>query len=192
MVTLFSMLFGAGILLLGRKAGNPTRLFVRQLILLVSGPVHAYLIWEGDILVYYALCGRVVYPLRNLSTHRLLQAAFLFWLLRSGCRVVSGVFVKSREAYTRVETLRNAGRPISSSLLQDAEAWRSFHPEPADIERLIAENRQATWWALNARRAPETLAAADFCAATITSDHWWQRSGLDATTVNLRRYKCSQ
>jgi uncharacterized protein len=62
MMGLFSMLFGAGALLYAAKAtatGKPPRglWFRRMFWLLVIGLVHAYLIWDGDILVPYALCG---------------------------------------------------------------------------------------------------------------------------------------
>ena len=62
MMGLFSMLFGAGVLLYAAKptaSGGPPRglWFRRMFWLLVIGLVHAYLIWEGDILVPYALCG---------------------------------------------------------------------------------------------------------------------------------------
>jgi uncharacterized protein len=62
MMGVFSMLFGAGALLYAAKAtetGKPPRAlwFRRMFWLLVIGLVHAYLIWEGDILVPYALCG---------------------------------------------------------------------------------------------------------------------------------------
>jgi uncharacterized protein len=65
MMGLFSMLFGAGVLLYGAKrteAGDPPRglWFRRMFWLLVIGLVHAYLIWGGDILVPYALCGMLL------------------------------------------------------------------------------------------------------------------------------------
>ena len=62
MMGLFSMLFGAGVLLYAAKPtedGRPPRglWFRRMFWLLVIGLVHSYLIWGGDILVPYALCG---------------------------------------------------------------------------------------------------------------------------------------
>jgi uncharacterized protein len=62
MMGLFSMLFGVGVLLYSAKTtekGRPPRglWFRRMFWLLVIGLVHAYLIWGGDILVPYALCG---------------------------------------------------------------------------------------------------------------------------------------
>src|SRR5215204_6254889 len=62
MMGLFSMLFGAGVLLYAAKStedGRPPRglWFRRMFWLLVIGLVHSYLIWAGDILVPYALCG---------------------------------------------------------------------------------------------------------------------------------------
>ncbi len=62
MMGLFSMLFGAGVLLYASKparAGRPPRglWFRRMFWLLTLGLGHAYLIWDGDILVPYATCG---------------------------------------------------------------------------------------------------------------------------------------
>ena len=62
MMGLFSMLFGVGVLLYAAKSmksGRSTRglWFRRMGWLLAIGLVHAYLIWGGDILVPYALCG---------------------------------------------------------------------------------------------------------------------------------------
>lgn len=68
---LFSMLFGAGIILMtrrleastGRSAGVHYR---RMAVLLVFGLLHGFLLWAGDILYSYAVCGMLVYPLRKL------------------------------------------------------------------------------------------------------------------------------
>ena len=65
-LALFSLLFGAGLAIqFERLAGNARRtiLLVRRLaVLLAIGLVHLYLIWNGDILVEYALAGLVVLP----------------------------------------------------------------------------------------------------------------------------------
>jgi uncharacterized protein len=74
---IFAMLFGAGVLLAaGRREANgtdPAPLHYRRMtVLLLIGLVHAYLIWYGDILVAYALCGMVVFQFRPLSARGLI------------------------------------------------------------------------------------------------------------------------
>src|SRR3954468_23930073 len=82
-LALFSLLFGVGLAIqFERLAGNARRmiLLVRRLAaLLVIGLVHLYLIWNGDILVEYALAGFVVLPF--LGGPRWLMAAAAFLLL---------------------------------------------------------------------------------------------------------------
>jgi uncharacterized protein len=84
MMGLFSMLFGAGVLMYAGKAtetGRPPRAlwFRRMFWLLLIGLVHAYLIWEGDILVPYALCGLIVlWWARRWSVRTLTLAAIAF------------------------------------------------------------------------------------------------------------------
>jgi uncharacterized protein len=83
MMGLFSMLFGAGVLLYAAKPaaeGRPPRglWFRRMFWLLVIGLVHAYLIWPGDILVPYALCGiLLLWWVRRLPAWALAAGAIL-------------------------------------------------------------------------------------------------------------------
>ena len=70
---LFSILFGAGVLLfLDREASGKERAhFRRNTWLLIFGLVNGYLLlWPGDILLTYALAGFVLFLFRNLSTKR--------------------------------------------------------------------------------------------------------------------------
>ena len=68
-VTIFSFLFGVGIgIQSGRGRHSGTFLIRRFLVLLLIGIVHATLIWNGDILVLYAICGLLVIPLLRLQT----------------------------------------------------------------------------------------------------------------------------
>ena len=39
------------------------------------GAVHGWLIWHGDILYAYALCGLLIFPLRNASPKALFVTA---------------------------------------------------------------------------------------------------------------------
>jgi len=90
---LFSMLFGAGsILLLSRlekKSGSVSAadVYYRRLIwLLIFGIINAFVfLWPGDILYSYAICGLLLFPFRNLSPKALLLFG-LFFLLASGLK----------------------------------------------------------------------------------------------------------
>tara|TARA_B100001059_G_scaffold79515_1_gene77319 strand:+ start:505 stop:1746 length:1242 start_codon:yes stop_codon:yes gene_type:complete len=72
-MTIFSMLFGAGLILFTdrlEQTGRPAvALHCRRMgWLLLIGLLHAYLIWYGDILVSYAICGLVVIWMRKLPS----------------------------------------------------------------------------------------------------------------------------
>ena len=67
-ISIFSMLFGAGVCLFADRAeargGRSASLHYRRMFwLLIFGLIHAYLLWVGDILVPYALCGCLVFLL---------------------------------------------------------------------------------------------------------------------------------
>ena len=80
-LALFSMLFGAGIVLFTEKLeANGQRVagiyYSRLFWLLVFGLIHAYLFWYGDILVSYAISGALVYPLRRWKVRGLFTLGF--------------------------------------------------------------------------------------------------------------------
>ena len=77
---LFSMLFGASTLLVAERAqaagDSPFRVHMaRMTVLFLIGMVHAYLIWSGDILVLYALCGVLAFAFREARMSTLLAIA---------------------------------------------------------------------------------------------------------------------
>ena len=74
MVAIFSMLFGAGVILLtsraeqrGAEAAIADIYYRRTLWLIAFGMAHAYYIWNGDVLYFYGCAGLVLFPLRKLS-----------------------------------------------------------------------------------------------------------------------------
>src|SRR5437868_8306788 len=69
-MTIFSMLFGAGIVLMTSRqekaTGKSAVVHYRRMgALALFGLVHAYVLWYGDILFSYAACGLLVYLFRR-------------------------------------------------------------------------------------------------------------------------------
>ncbi len=89
---LFSMLFGAGIILfIGRKEKSADGLmpaeyfFRRQLWLLFFGLINAFvLLWFWDILFQYAIAGMLLFAFRRLSAKNLIIAAIICLFIQIG------------------------------------------------------------------------------------------------------------
>ncbi|UAK24928.1 DUF418 domain-containing protein [Sphingomonas nostoxanthinifaciens] len=86
MRALFSALFGASLLLVAERAEASGRSaarvhYARMAALLLIGIVHACLLWDGDILVLYALVGMAAFPLRRLAVESLLVLSGLMMLI---------------------------------------------------------------------------------------------------------------
>ncbi len=85
-MSVFSMLFGAGVILFteralekGRRAG-PLH-YRRNFWLLVFGLVHGYLIWYGDILVNYSVCAFFVFLFRKMKPKKLVIYSAIFFIV---------------------------------------------------------------------------------------------------------------
>ena len=87
-MAIFSILFGAGLVLMSDRRsarGEKTAgLHLRRMFwLLVFGLLHAHLLWSGDVLVWYALCGAVLFPFRNAKPRTLISLALVSWSIGS-------------------------------------------------------------------------------------------------------------
>jgi len=131
MMGLFSMLFGAGVLLYANKrteSDRPPRAlwFRRMFVLLAIGLVHAYFIWAGDILVPYAFCGiLLLWWMRNRTPRTLLIAAIGMLAIGAAIAVVDwltwGLMSEADRAAelelmmpTREQALRGVGLMLGS------------------------------------------------------------------------------
>jgi uncharacterized protein len=97
-ITIFSILFGAGIILftdrLKAKGINSIRLHYRRTFwLIVIGLFHAYLLWYGDILVSYALVGFWVVLMRKKKPRSLFIVGFVFVLVASLLFLLTGISI---------------------------------------------------------------------------------------------------
>ena len=86
---MFAFLFGFGaILLMERtiKKGISFPLFFsrRMAFLLLVGIIHAFVIWHGDILISYAICGWFILLVYKLSGKALLKMAVLLYTIPYG------------------------------------------------------------------------------------------------------------
>ncbi|MBL8531260.1 MAG: DUF418 domain-containing protein [Hyphomonadaceae bacterium] len=94
-ITLFSLLFGASIYLVGGERSDKARGAVlrrRLFWLLIFGLIHALLIWYGDILVTYALTGFLVLFARSWKPATLMIVGVLLYLLSLLLQHALGLF----------------------------------------------------------------------------------------------------
>jgi len=85
-MSIFSMLFGAGVIIFAEnaisKGKNSALLHYRRMgWLLVFGLIHGYLLWYGDILFTYGLCGMLLFVFRNISPKKLVWIGFGFFVI---------------------------------------------------------------------------------------------------------------
>jgi uncharacterized protein len=99
-ITLFSLMFGAGIVLMaerleakGRNAGSTH--YRRTFFLLLIGLAHAYLLWYGDILFVYGLCALVVYLFRKRTSRTLLLVGLVGVAIPSALYLLFGLSMPS-------------------------------------------------------------------------------------------------
>ena len=91
MRAIFSMLFGAGVILLTERAearGAGVRVADiytrRNMWLVLFGMLHGYLIWSGDILFYYGTAALLfLFPFRNVRVKRLMWVAGILLVVNS-------------------------------------------------------------------------------------------------------------
>ncbi len=155
MRTIFSMLFGAGMLIfLNKPNADPAdvkSLYYRRALLLVAfGLFNAYvLVWAGDILYAYGMTGLVLYFFRNLPAKRLAQmgVGVLFLL----AIIHGGMHVQGRMLKSEVDAIQAlpAGTELSVEQTEIMEAWDTFLEQQFMTPELIAselEIKQSGYW----------------------------------------------
>ncbi|HYE02532.1 MAG TPA: hypothetical protein VD963_04785, partial [Phycisphaerales bacterium] len=148
MMTIFSALFGAGIALMAdralRASGRPAVLHYRRMFwLLLVGLAHAYLLWYGDILVLYALCGMLVYPLRRLRPRTLIVLGLAIMLVTPLVNVAMGGGLTLMRGYAEgLERRQEQGQTLTPDQERDLAGWheieKQFTTPPQRVEEEIA------------------------------------------------------
>ena len=136
--TVFSLLFGIGFsIILFRntaKGLNPMPIFYRRIgILLIIGLLHSLLLWEGDILVLYALMGMLL-PLFIRSSDRKLITIAIILLLSP--IVIDVLNLVSDNAINISIPLEELGESMDEDIGitdENVYRWRLDNPTYSDI-----------------------------------------------------------
>lgn len=128
-MTIFSMLFGAGILLMTQNVEarglRSTRLHYRRMgWLILFGLLHGFLLWDGDILYDYGVGGLIVYPLRKLAPWKQLLAAGLLLAIGSGISIASYYTMPWWPAAQRQEIRQAIWQPTAERESREIAAYR--------------------------------------------------------------------
>ncbi len=150
-MSIFSMLFGAGIVLMmqrmeSRGARFGPIFFRRQFWLLVIGLVHAYLVWMGDILFFYAVVGMLAFLFRKRSPRTLLIIGVL--ALAVGQLMGFGASHAMNDLRSQaavIEAGQGSGEAIDTEAEEILEQWQATRemvlPGPDELANDLAAYR---------------------------------------------------
>jgi uncharacterized protein len=167
MRAIFSMLFGASVIILTSRAerrGAGVELadiyYRRTLWLILIGLLHGYLIWYGDILFAYGVVGLALFPFRKLSGRALviIGASILLFHSLQGL----GAMVHFRDLQKKVagiDAAQGTGKTLTEEQTATKKEWddmrKMLNPDQKAIEKEIKETRSGYISNL-AHRAPIT------------------------------------
>jgi uncharacterized protein len=149
MRTLFSMLFGAGVVLFvtGSTAKSGWLHYRRNFWLLVFGLINAYIfLWPGDILVTYALSGFVLWFIRNWKARSLLiLATFLILIGSLQNFAMKSTLEIARDAAEEMKISISKGEEFSEETAEWAEGWIDYEEDnQAEIDNIPNEVKKRT------------------------------------------------
>jgi uncharacterized protein len=146
--SLFSLLFGIGfaIIFFQKNAGSKRGLYFfyrRLFILMLFGLIHSFLIWDGDILFFYALAGALLPLFRN-SSDKALLTLFIGLLvspvLADMLKVISGGKWNLSKPFFDIATNYDKKSGITE---ENIPTWLIVNDSYKD---LLVWNRSGFWW----------------------------------------------
>ncbi len=149
MRTLFSILFGAGVVLFvtGSTAKSGWLHYRRNFWLLVFGLINAYIfLWPGDILVTYALSGFVLWFVRNWKARSLLiLATFLILIGSLQNFAMKSTLEIARDAAEEMKISISKGEEFSEETAEWAQGWIDYEEDnQAEIDNIPNEVKKRT------------------------------------------------
>jgi len=142
MRAMFGMVFGAGVLLFiankGAKGSPVHALYYRRMFwLLLFGLIHAHLIlWIGEILYLYAVCGMILYLFRNVAAKYLVWAVPLVAVVSFVAGTIQYQEIRAKRiAYVEATTAKSQNLPLTDAQTNALTEWR-------EVEKTMIPNRE--------------------------------------------------
>jgi uncharacterized protein len=131
----FAMLFGAGLVMMTARGdavgrGVAGMHYRRMALMLVLGLLHAHLLWYGDILYTYALCGMVVFLFRRNSPRLLVLLGGLGLLVPTAVDLLWHV-VLPRFPEVQLQQFLDGFKPPPDAVAKEVAAYRGGWLEQA-------------------------------------------------------------
>ena len=190
---LFSLMFGAGVVLFTERAAfpdGPIRIadlyYRRTLWLIVFGLVHAYvLLMPGDILLIYGLAGLVMFPFRVLSAKWLTIGAAVILLGLTASAISDELAEKAQEdEAARIAALVDAGAIVTEDEAAALQEWRDMASPPQEMLDDIIAERTGDIAAVYASNADEVSANNDIAGLV-----WWVIDAAMMMLLGMAFYK---
>lgn len=148
---LFTMLFGAGVILQttrGEERGGGilvADIYYRRILwLLLFGVVHVYLmLWHGDILYPYAIFGLMLFPFRNAASKYLLTAGL--FLLLCGSLIAVKHYQEDKEIKIEglmAEQIKAQGDSLTDEQKESFDEWDEYKNSKKTEEQVQEWNEE--------------------------------------------------
>ena len=163
---MFSMLFGAGILLFtarpveSNQGPSVTDLFFRRLMWMVLfGVIHCYfLLWDGEILYCYAITGMFAFSFRHLKPKQLIIATAVVLLVTTSFGINDYVKYKDyAQKGTVAQTMKMNGEVLTKEDSTSIEKWEAIVKEEKVTPEQLKEEmtaRSKGYWSIVQHKLP--------------------------------------
>ena len=133
-MTIFSLLFGGGMVLMWQRAEEKNAKFGRvyyrrQFWLLLIGAFHGYLIWFGDILFHYALMGMFIYWFRKLQARTLIIIGLCLLPVALLFSYGGALYIEEMQGQvSEIEEIVAAGDTLTDEQTEIKAQWDEMQP----------------------------------------------------------------
>ncbi|WP_130736782.1 DUF418 domain-containing protein [Flavobacterium sp. J27] len=150
--TMFALLFGVGFFIFMERINQKTSglkvmdIYTRRLLwLFIIGVIHAYFIWDGDILYHYAICGLLLLPFRSMKSKNLM-VVILFLSFFLFLKSYKSVTERQQSFANYIETVNRTEEEKTEKDMKLIASWENrYSKKKYSISEEIV-NPKPTYW----------------------------------------------